>query len=215
MEDDGFQLVTSRRRRHKDAPAAQKHCCDDHVALDNPGSAQRAGGPCQPEEDQHTSEQILQRLETCKDTLNCSQFWSDTASALKQTNAWRLPDATGSNHKAVGNGAAPVDAASYTAPPSIVCYGIGNFGSSPQARHQFALLMVLAEALQAAQVHVFDPCLSPSEQHAITTLGKFLCALAAWHCTPTHAAPTTRGHTFSPNRNPILCAPTRTRCIRW
>ncbi|KAM9178596.1 SRR1-like protein [Mergus octosetaceus] len=97
---------------------------------------------------------VLRRLREARDELLGSGFWADSAGAVR---------------------APPCGAGR---PWRCVCYGLGRFGTCPNARQQLAFLLLLLERMEVPPDHclVFDPAFSELEVAALGELGLRLLA---------------------------------------
>ncbi|XP_032054934.1 SRR1-like protein [Aythya fuligula] len=92
---------------------------------------------------------VLRRLREARDELLGSGFWEDSTGAV------RAPPC--------GSGR----------PWRCVCYGLGRFGTCPNARHQLAFLLLLLQRMEVPpdRCLVFDPAFSELEVAALGELG--------------------------------------------
>eukprot|EP00123_Amoebidium_parasiticum_P007477 comp18148_c0_seq1/m.18896 comp18148_c0_seq1/g.18896 ORF comp18148_c0_seq1/g.18896 comp18148_c0_seq1/m.18896 type:complete len:275 (-) comp18148_c0_seq1:711-1535(-) len=148
MEDDGFVLV-----RHK-AKHKQKR---KGKSSDRKGFAYaqvRPAGEQGGEEDvEKEAAAIVDRVRTCRRELEGEPFWAAVAEGVEGhwASHWTGP---------------------VFGPVDVVVYGIGSVQSSPVARAQLALLLLLRDRLQAGgQAHLYEPILTPAEKTAVQLLG--------------------------------------------
>ncbi|XP_038043448.2 SRR1-like protein [Anas platyrhynchos] len=92
---------------------------------------------------------VLRRLREARDELLGSGFWEDSAGAV------RAPGCVAGR------------------PWRCVCYGLGRFGTCPNARHQLAFLLLLLQSMEVPpdRCLVFDPAFSELEVAALGELG--------------------------------------------
>ena len=119
------------RRGGGEGPAScRDDCCGDGTA---DGDAAAAAATPASAESQRSAASIEASLRQCRDTAKFSQLHSDLAAAIVNNAGWGT--AAGDGHGGgEGGDSAGGSAVGDGAPPSIVCYGIGNFSFMPQAR---------------------------------------------------------------------------------
>ena len=94
---------------------------------------------------------LLRKIERLRQRLASSQYLSRFLSAVDEC---------------VAEQRRPAD----TAPPDIVCYGLGHVGSSAAPQHQLALLVQLRAHLGSRHVQVYDPVFWPEERQILAEL---------------------------------------------
>lgn len=99
-----------------------------------------------------SKENILKKLELARDDLHCSDY---SKLMLKVV----LDRTRVTKDKRI----------------KVICYGLGNFGTSMQARYQLTLLQMMVAAIEqqtkAASVDVFDPYFTTNEELVIKHIG--------------------------------------------
>lgn len=142
MESDGFQLVTSKKKRHRSQLNSQTWTRSTPPVASKPFQSQDIS-------------ELERKVEDCKEKLetrdNCS-YWPK----LQLEFGRLMLDYKESGTKGV----------------DIICYGLGSVDENLSARYQFALLLLLVDELkskcQLDSVELFDPVFSPLDMHLFT-----------------------------------------------
>ena len=143
--DDGFTKVARKhKRRQGKRPAGESAAV---VAARLTAVELEAGDG----ESDAPVDVIVARLAECAERLRVSEYYPAAAAAVTAVLETEDDPSVGTSQR-------------------IVSYGIGNFGSSPQARYQLCFLQLLAKDIGAA-VEVYDPYFTNGERDAAIHIG--------------------------------------------
>lgn len=160
MNDDGFQMVTSKKKRHKRPTSyAQLEASKTH---------------------QFTPEDVLDlqnKITDCKQKLQHYDqefYWSKTQMKLRKClSDYFGPVAQSSDKKNF---------------ISLICYGLGSFDESLSSRYQLALLLLILEEIDAFNhIHLqltelYDPVFNEIDKHLLTKVFGFVVSSGNDQC---------------------------------
>ncbi|XP_065184778.1 SRR1-like protein [Sycon ciliatum] len=163
MEEDGFQLVCRKKAARSRKVENKRFPVDDTETWDE--AELRA---------------CKSRLDIARDELRASKFMTGFQAKLDTLiSIWTTAKLLGTNPAPATGGGCDQDATKGTEHEpgriDVVCYGIGPFAQSLQARHQMGALMLLVKYLQDRHLlqdrFLYDPVLQRGEADIVQELG--------------------------------------------